>query len=275
MKKLLFTMFAATLVIIFSGCTKTFDNSPGRLVIKVTDAPFPIDLIESASVTITKVEIREASDELNEENPFIVLSEDTQTFDLIDLRNGVVDELLDIEIPQGKYDLIRLYVDQADLKIKDGGNFNVIVPSGQQTGIKVFINPGLVVEGGLTSELLLDFDLSKSFVLRGNLNHGSGINGFIFKPVIRVVNNSTAGRLEGMVTDTAKVKIKEASVWVKQDTIVATTIADTLGHYAIIGIPAGTYSVFAAKENYDTVKVEGVKIVEGNRTILNLVLPKK
>jgi len=275
MKKLLFTLFAATSIILFSGCAKTFDNSPGRLVIKVTDAPFPIDLIESASVTITKVEIREASDELNEENPFIVLSEDTQTFDLIDLRNGVVDELLDIEIPQGKYDLIRLYVDQADLKIKDGGNFNVIVPSGQQTGIKVFINPGLVVEGGLTSELLLDFDLSKSFVLRGNLNHRSGINGFIFKPVIRVVNNSTAGRLEGMVTDTVKVKIKEASVWIKQDTIIATTIADTLGHYAIIGIPAGIYSVFAAKENYDTVKVEGVKIVEGNRTILNLVLPKK
>ena len=275
MKKLLFTLFTAALVIIFSGCNKDPDNGPGRLVIKVTDAPFPINLVESASVTITKVEIRKAGDGISDGNPFTVVSEETKTFNLIDLRNGVVEELLNIEIPQGNYDLIRLYVDQADLKIKDGDNFNVKVPSGQQTGIKVFVNPGLVVEGGLTSELLLDFDLSRSFVLRGNLNHGTGINGFIFKPVIRAVNNSTAGRLEGMITDTSKVKIKEASVWVKQDTIVASTVADTLGHYKIIGLPAGIYSVFAAKEDYDTVKVDGVKIVEGNRTILNLVLPNE
>ena len=78
-----------------------------------------------------------------------------------------------------------------------------------------------------------------------------------------------------MVTDAAKVKIKNASVWVKQDTVVATTIGDTLGHYAIIGLPAGTYSVFAAKENYDTVGFNGVKVVEGNRTVQNFILTKK
>ena len=66
-----------------------------------------------------------------------------------------------------------------------------------------------MVDGGLTSELLLDFDLSKSFVMRGNLDKPSGIIGFIFKPVIKAVNNTTAGRLEGLVTDTAKIKIKE------------------------------------------------------------------
>ena len=111
--------------------------------------------------------------------------------------------------------------------------------------------------------------------MKGNMDSPAGIKGFIFKPVIRAVNNSTAGRLEGSVTDTAKVKIIAASIWVKQDTIVASAIADTLGHYTIIGLPAGTYSVLAAKENYDTVKVDGVKIVEGNRTIMNFILPNK
>ena len=101
----------------------------------------------------------------------------------------------------------------------------------------------------------------------------AGIKGFIFKPVIRAVNNSTAGRLEGKVTDKNNAKIKAASIIVKQDTVVASAIADTMGYYAIIGLPSGTYSVLAAKENFDTVKVDGVKIVGGNRTILDFILP--
>jgi hypothetical protein len=275
MKKLFFTILTAALVLIFSGCSKTTDTGNGRLVVKITDAPFPVDFVESAEVMITKIEIRKAGDGISDGNPFVVIWEGSETFNLLDLRNGVVEDLIDLEIPAGEYNLIRLYVDEASLKVKDGDNFSLKVPSGQQTGIKIFIRPGLVVEGGLTSELLLDFDLSRSFLMKGNMDSPAGIKGFIFKPVIRAVNNSTAGRLEGSVTDTAKVKIIAASIWVKQDTIVASAIADTLGHYTIIGLPAGTYSVLAAKENYDTVKVDGVKIVEGNRTIMNFILPNK
>ena len=45
-------------LILFAGCDKSMNNGDGRLVIKITDAPFPIDNIESATVTISKVEIR-------------------------------------------------------------------------------------------------------------------------------------------------------------------------------------------------------------------------
>lgn len=275
MKRLFFTLFAATLILIFTGCSKTTDSGNGRLIIKVTDAPFPVSYVESTTVTITKVEIRKAGDCISDGNPFLVVWEGTKTFNLLELRNGVVEDLLDLEIPAGEYDLIRLYVDEASLKVKDGDNFSLKVPSGQQTGIKIFIRPGLVVDGGLTSELLLDFDLSRSFVMRGNMDSPAGIKGFTFKPVIRAVNNSTAGRLEGKVTDKTNAKIKEASIIVKRDTIVASAIADTMGYYAIIGLPSGTYSVLAAKENFDTVKVDGIKIIEGNRTILNFILPNK
>jgi hypothetical protein len=273
MKKLFFTFLAATLVLIFNGCNKTNDDGNGRLVVKVTDAPFPVNSIESATVTIIKVEIRKAGDGISDGNPFTVLWEGSETFNLLELRNGVAEELLDLEIPAGEYNLIRLYVDEASLKVMDGDNFNLKVPSGRQTGIKIFIRPGLVVEGGLTTELLLDFDLSGSFVMRGNIDSPAGIKGFIFKPVIRAVNNSIAGRLEGKVTDKNNAKIKAASIIVKQDTVVASAIADTMGYYAIIGLPSGTYSVLAAKENFDTVKVDGVKIVGGNRTILDFILP--
>jgi hypothetical protein len=275
MKRLFFIIFTAALVLIFTGCSKTNDTGNGRLVVKITDAPFPVDFIESAEVTITKIEIRKAGDGISDGNPFNVIWEGSETFNLLDLRNGVVEDLLNIDIPAGEYNLIRLYVDEASLKVKNGDNFRLKIPSGQQTGIKIFIRPGIVVDGGLTTELLLDFDLSRSFVMRGNMESPAGIKGFLFKPVIRAVNNSTAGRLEGKVTDKNNAKIKAASIIVKQDTIVASAIADTLGYYAIVGLPAGTYSVLAAKENFDTVKVDGVKIVQGNRTFLNFILPNK
>lgn len=185
MKKLFFTLFAAVLVLTFTGCSK--DNGNGRLIIKVTDAPFPLSYIESATVTITKVEIRKAGDGISGGYPFSVISEGSAEFNLLELRNGLVAELLDLKIPAGEYNLIRLYVDEASLWIRDGDNFSVRVPSGQQTGIKLFINPGLIVEGGLTEELLLDFDLSNSFITRGNMDIPAGIKGFNFKPVIRAV----------------------------------------------------------------------------------------
>jgi uncharacterized repeat protein (TIGR02059 family) len=274
MKKLLFIIFTA--VILLSGCNKkestnTTNSGPGRLSVMITDDPFNINYIESATVTITKIELRKVGEDSG--NPFIVISDTPVTVDLIDLRNGIKDELVNLEIPAGQYDLVRVYVDEASLKIKDqADSYNLKVPGGEQTGIKVFISPVLLVEGGLTSELLIDFDLSRSFVMRGNMAHSAGVNGFIFKPCIRATNNTTAGRIEGLVKDTLSAPIPDAEVWVMKDTVIATAFTDPSGHYALIGIPAGTYSVFATLTDHDTAGADGVVVFPGNRTIQDFVL---
>ena len=217
MKRFLFVLGTLSLLLV-SGCDKANNDPNGRLVISITDGPFPINFVESATVTITKIEIRKAGDGVPDGNPFLTVWEGTESFDLLQLRNGLVETLTDIEVPVGKYDLVRLYVDKAGLKIKDGGNFDVKVPSGSQTGIKIFIKPDLIVEGGLTAELLLDFDLSSSFVMRGNPDSPAGINGFIFKPVIRAANNTESGRIEGSVVDSEGAAIAEVMIEVMQHT---------------------------------------------------------
>jgi hypothetical protein len=275
MKKLIFLIAAAILII--SGCNKTSgpgNSGPGKLVVKVTDDPFNINFVESATITINKIEIGNAGP--NDTSAFIILSKDTATFDLMQLRNGITQELINLDIPQGNYDMVRLYVSQASLKIKDQTvEYKVKVPGGSQTGIKILITPSLTIEGGLTSELLLDFDLARSFVMRGNMSHSAGVNGFIFKPVIKAINNSTAGRIEGIVTDTANAKLVNASVWIAKDTVISTAFTDTLGFYSFIGVPSGTYSVFATKENYDTVSYPGITVTAGNKIIQNFILTKK
>jgi hypothetical protein len=156
--------------------------------------------------------------------------------------------------------------------LKDGSTFNMKVPSGPQPGVKVFISPPVEVATGLSAELLLDFDLSKSFVVKGNPNTPAGINGFNFKPVIRGINKSVAGRILGTVSDTSDVQL-QAAVWAEQDTgVVATTFSDASGAYAFIGIPAGTYSLHAAQAAYDTVRVENVSVVAGNQVQQDFVL---
>jgi len=261
------------LFILFStGCQDVKNDQFGTLVLKLTDAPFPIDTIESAMVTITKVEVRKKSEGEELGYPYITVLEDSREFNLLDLRNGITAELAEIDIEPGNYDLIRLYVDQASISIKQSETYDLKVPSGSQTGIKVFIKPDLHVEGGLTSEVILDFDVEKSFVLQGNMNSPAGIKGFHFKPVIRAVNETTAGSVEGVVVDADDVVMETVSVWIEQDTVITSTLTGAEGYYSMIGIPAGVYSMSAAMEDFDTLTVENIEIVEGNLTVQNFKL---
>ncbi len=274
MKKKAILLLTAALILIAGACNEIRNgNDTGRVILKVTDAPFGISNIESALVTITKVELKKEGDGISDGYQYITLSEDTVILDLIDLRNGVAETLLDMEIPAGRYDMVRLYIDEAGLKLKDSEEIHrVKVPGGSQTGIKIFLRPALEVAEGSLEEVLLDIDLSRSFILRGNPAHN---NGFIFKPVVRAANMAKAGCVRGLVTDTAGLKINEASVWIEQDTVLATAFTDTLGYYAIMGVPAGTWSVSATKEGYDTVRFDGVNIIAGNKTIQDFELTKK
>jgi len=281
-KKTRLSLLMAAVVTIFAvaSCEDNVNDDlmpgadTGKLTVRMTDAPLNIDLVDEANVTITKIEARQVVEEAEEDtgNPFITLYNQTETYNLLELRNGVTETLVDMEIPTGDYDLIRLYVDEASLTLTNGQTYDVKVPSGQSTGIKVFIDPEIQVEGGLTSELLLDFDVSKSFVMKGNLNTPAGVKGFNFKPVIRAVNKTTAGRIDGMVTDTADAALNEAAVWIEKDTVITTTYSDSTGSYAILGIKEGTYDMYAAKDGYDTLKVSGVEVTAGNKTTQNFEL---
>ena len=275
MKKLTSSMIILLGVVLFTSCQKDSATDPntgdqGSLLIKITDAPFPISLVAEANVTINKIEIRRENE--NEGFPFVTVFDDVTSFNLIHLRNEITEDLPEISIPVGAYNLVRLYVADASIVLTDGRTFDLKVPSGAQTGIKIVVDPSILVESGLTSELLLDFDLSQSFVVQGNPFTPAGIQGFIFKPVIRAINLTSAGRIVGTVTDPASDAVAEAQVWVEQDSVVSSTFADSSGVYGLIGLPAGSYSAYATKAGFDTVAVPNVNVLPGNRTVVDFVL---
>jgi hypothetical protein len=269
-------VFYLLAIILFLGLTacsndERSDLATGRLVVKMTDAPFPHSLVAAANVTIDKIEIRRSEE--GEGSPFLLLSNEEISLNLLDLTNGVTVTLADLEVPVGTYDLVRLYVKDAGISMVDGEEFDLEVPSGAQTGIKVFVNPPVVVARGLTSELLLDFDVSNSFVVQGNTYTPAEIKGFIFKPVIKATNLTEAGRLTGVVTDEEESGLEGAQISVfAADTLHTTSFTNENGNYTILGLLEGFYDVKVELEGYESNEIEDVEIVAGNATVVNFTL---
>ena len=281
-----FGFFVAAAALL-TGCSDSNDSpstdGTGRLVVKLTDKPFPYDLVSEANVTVFKVEARRADgdDDSEEEeggSPYVVLMEEEIPVNLLDLVNGVTAELADVEVPAGTYDLVRVYVKGVNVVLADNRTFDLKVPSGEQTGIKVFIEPGITVTGGLSSDLLLDFDVSSSFVAKGNLDTAAGINGFNFKPVIKATNVSVAGTLAGRVTfmeEDVETGIEEAQVTVlAADTVNTTAPTDADGNYTIMGLLAGSYRVVAEAAGFISSDTLDVQIDVANVTRQDFLLEK-
>lgn len=284
-QKILVVVFA---MLLFIGCSDDSSNSAegtGRLSVRLTDAPFPYDMVAEANVTIFKVEARKVSnedesdemdDDTAETSPFVLLMESEIDVNLLELTNGTTEMLADLDVPAGTYDLVRVFVKGINVVLTDGRTFDLKVPSGEQTGIKVFIKPGLTVAGGLSSDLLLDFDVSRSFIAKGNIKSVDGINGFNFKPVIKASNLSTAGTLLGNIStleEEMSVVLEGAQVSVyASDTLNTTALSDVDGNYTIMGLEAGIYSVFAEREGYIGSDTLEIQITSANKTVQDFVL---
>lgn len=255
-----------TAVGLIAGCSQTedtnFETEPGNgyVVIKLTDAPFPAGLVAEANVTIDWVQLIEYDGEAGEQeihesdSAYVMFAlENTVTFNLLHLNNGITAVLGEQEVPAGNYDEIRLHIVDASIVLTDGTEYDLKIPSGNTSGLKIKMDPYLNLEDGGYAEVLLDFDVSRSFVVRGNIDKGK-VNGFIFKPVVRAVANvqTTAGEVNGIVSDTTGALLDDAllTLMAGEDTI-ASAITDTTGFYAMIGIAPGDYTLFCDKDSFE------------------------
>ena len=266
------TLFGTVILLLgfMYGCTELLINDSsekqmGRVTVSLTDAPFPGDLVEEVNVTIDWIKFKITADEGTEDETDFVVIEVDKTFNLLELVNGTTELLGVKEIPFGTYSEIRMHVTEAKIKLKGSKEeMNIKIPSGSSSGLKIKIKPDLVVSEDV-SQVLLDFDVSRSFIVQGNsTSNGSNgkvgeIKGFIFNPVIRAANVAWAGKLSGIVEkkDDNEIQdfIKNAHIYVispdNPEEIIATGKTDENGFYKIIGIPAGMYNITCEKGDYN------------------------
>lgn len=189
---------------LLAGCDNaaadTMGSGQGRIALRLTDAPLPLDEVESINVFVVRVEARAAATTETEaqddaaSSGWVVLASPNAMFDLMELRNGVSVFLGDAAVPAGQYRSIRLILDtdQSGVTLKNGmiltgsSTPSILFPSAGNTGIKVLFDTPIDVDVGATTDVLLDFDAEQSFVVRGATILQ---NGLLFTPVIRATVN--------------------------------------------------------------------------------------
>ena len=183
------------------ACSDTTAQGTGTLQLQLTDAPFSSDSVSRVDVYVVRVDAKAAetasaemadgtsdTDAMTSEWTTVVTPD--RLIELLALRNGITTTLGESKIAAGSYRSFRLVIDpsKSSVTLKNGtvltsgSTPNVSFPSAARSGIKVKLDRPITIAADGTTLAVVDFDVSQSFVLRGNTIAESGL---IFKPVIR------------------------------------------------------------------------------------------
>lgn len=167
------------------------------------EAPLPEGSVKSVDLFIVRVDARRqaADDEeaaaATEESDaakggWVTIAEPNALFDLMTLADGANTLLGDAEVAAGAYSGFRLIIDPAKSSVTLNDEGNTVIggesitglkfPSAAKTGVKIHLAAGpLDVEEGEVTTLMVKFDVTRSFVMRGATIEQ---NGLLFTPVI-------------------------------------------------------------------------------------------
>ena len=273
-----------------AACSDSSGTGTGLLTVRLTDAPFPFSNVARVDVFVVRVDARtaepteaEASDESNQQG-WTTVATPNASINLLDLRNGTTTNLGATTLPTGTYNGFRLIIDpsRSSITLMDGTKPAIQFPSAGHSGIKIKLDkPIELTEDG--SVMTLDFDIGRSFVMRGN----GAASGFNFKPVIRAVAQDITGSVTGSVranTATgagvpgAAVEVLTAGSLLNDADpthIVGTTSTDANGDFRFGFLLPGTYVLRAtppAASGFKPALLSGGLVITTGHTTENQVI---
>ncbi|MCB2406399.1 DUF4382 domain-containing protein [Hymenobacter lucidus] len=271
------TLFSLSLLagLGLAGCSKdnSSDNSGNaKLEVRLTDAPGDFSRV-SLDVQQIEVHLKDANDPTG----WQFLPFTPQAINVLDYVNGRSALLVSTDFAAGDLKEIRLILGPNNtVTTRDGEVYTLKTPSGQTSGVKLKLDK-VTLRQGEAFQLLLDFDVAKSIVERGNWKAGNDKKErFLLKPVIRLVAQDVAGGLYGQVTPAAALPqiLAIRSSLTVADTF--STSADATGAFKLQALPAGTYRVElyptttapANESAYKPVTVNGVVVTNNRATDL-------
>lgn len=190
-------------ILMFAACgSGESSSSTGTLSLSLTDAT--TYEYNAVYVTIKEVQVHKDGDE--DSNWKVVVSPN-KTYNLLELVNGIREELGITELETCHYTQMRLIIgNEHDNAINilseshkyanyivDHDNYyhELKIPSGFQSGVKIV--HGFDINQNQTTELILDFDASRSIVKAGKNEQ------WLLKPTIKVLNTNEYSIIRGTV----------------------------------------------------------------------------
>jgi hypothetical protein len=261
----LWALIASSLFIVMlaacGGGGESSSSSTGTLSLGLSDAT-------TAEYNAVYVTIEEVQVHMDEGGSWQRVASPNKTYNLLELVNGVREQLGITELETAHYTQMRLIIgkspdDTINLLSESHPYANYIIdnadtyyelkiPSGYQTGIKIV--HGFDITENQTTELILDFDACRSVVQAGNSGK------WLLKPTIKIASLEDFSIINGTVTDDSDAGIEGALVSAqifnggttetKDDDeliIQAATITDSNGEYKLFVTP-GTYNLVVYAE---------------------------
>jgi hypothetical protein len=240
------------------GGTSSSDDGTGTLRLSLVDAPG--GSYQAVYVTIKEVQVCAAAQtegDGDDECEWQTVGTPNETYNLLELVNGVMATLGQEDLPAGTYNQMRLLLSCTDDLSKSPVYPNYLidmddvihelkVPSGCQSGIKL-VHPFDIAENMFT-ELILDFDVARSVVKAGNSGN------YLLKPTIKVIGTHDYVIVSGTVTADEGAPIEGASVTVwpsgtAASSPVKSTVTDEIGGYTLYLEPRA-YTLVTAGVGY-------------------------
>lgn len=269
LKLVLSSLAVASLAACGGGGGSTSVAESGTLRLALTDAP--ACGYDAVNVTIQKIRVHQSSSASESDGGWseIVLNP-ARRVNLLDLQNGLLEELGEMPLPKGKYTQLRMVL--AD-NTGSGQPANSVVltsdktvvalktPSGQQSGVKTNIN--IDIGANQMADFVLDFDACKSVVAAGNSGQ------YLLKPVVTVIPNYVSG-VAGFV-DAGIVASGYTNVSLQQGGVVvkATTPANITGQFLLRPVAPGSYTLVMTAPGRTTSVVTGVTVAAETVTSVN------
>lgn len=237
------TFFSAAVFI--AGCTESTspETAKGDIKITMVDAPASYDAV---NIVVTRVEVHKSGGDDN--SGWIVINNNTATYDLLTLRNGVSAVIGNSQLDVGKYTQIRLIVGEGSTVVVNGVTHLLEIPSGENSGLK--LNHSFEIYPGILYELLLDFDAGRSIVLSGN-------GQYKLKPVIRLIPMQISGSISGIINPV-----------IAAEYVYAINGTDTAG--TIVNPFTGSFKLMALLQQNYRIEIYSTSILYKDSTINNV-----
>jgi hypothetical protein len=244
-------------LLLASGCNDGPAAGFSVITMQVTDAAVEFSMVEQAVLQVSKVEIHLATDPVGQ--LATLYSGVPLSFDLRALVNGTTQTLLQPQLDPGVYDQVRLTVSGGTLELTNGNVYSAAAGNISVVGtgeVDVFLSPAVDLAAGAVETVLLDFDLTKTFVPVPPADPLTATS-YDIQPTVKGSDLSATGAVSGSVVQSAAgggfEPVDGATIYLLPPGVtdpalsVASTGTDVDGGFAILGVAPGTYDVQAIK----------------------------
>ena len=246
-------------LLLFASCNE--EDQMARLKITLVDSPASYDEV-NVDIQGVKVHSNAQADEEDGGWSFLEGS-DVGVINLLDLTAGKELTLYDTDFPTGMISQIRLILGENNTYVANGKTNPLITPSAQQSGLKLQVHEYL--EGGITYNFKLDFEVARSIVNAGN-------GEYILKPVIHVTTEAKSGAIKGSVSPAEENVVVSV---LDEDEVIRTTYAKTGdADFMAAGVPEGLYTLSfdpGDESDYAISVMENVEVRVGEVTDVGLI----